>query len=191
MNITQFISWNSDILYHFIAKNKTAVWKCFFFFVVLVLSRVWYQCGVSAGGVVSAGGIKTKLNSGYGAWPLGNHNAWCNVICSSRRSMMFLVKCGRPRFTITTVALPVTEYSNLSGIQQLKTRFCRSRWADFNAHFHFLFKLDLAYVNVLRSLLEHGDFASLVRVWASRDTTLSRTIFRAVLEQFFFYRAVG
>ena len=29
-------------------------------------------------------------------------------------------------------------------------------------------------------------FASLVRVWASRDTTFSRTIFRAVSEQFFF-----
>ena len=40
----------------------------------------------------------------------------------------------------------------------ISSPFSSSQGADFNAHFHFKCKWYLAYVNVLQSWLEHGDF---------------------------------
>ena len=53
--------------------------------------------------------------------------------------------------------------------------------------FSFWIKLLMIIVDVVqRFFMSTVIFAALVRVWASRDTTLLRTIFRTVSEQFFF-----
>ena len=46
-------------------------------------------------------------------------------------------------------------------------------------HFDLINNINF-YIDLINYFWSTGIFASLVRVWASRDTTLSRTIFRAV-----------
>ena len=72
-----------------------------------------------------------------------------------------------------------------SPIWEILMPFCRSRNIEKHVFRRFLCKLYLTCVNVCWSSLGTVNFAWLVGVWASRGTTLLRTIFRAVSERFF------
>ena len=94
--------------------------------------------------------------------------------------MAYLVRSNWSHFTISIRVyrhlLPLFKcFFFWSGrIKILMTSFCRSWEIKTPVFFLFSCKLCLITVNGCWSLLECGNFAALVRVWASRDTTLSR-----------------